>query len=426
MKFENVELEIQREPFVRPFSFKGSSFHEKWNLVVRLDDGAGNEAFGIGGLAVLWSDPEVFAAHTEIGGNVLQTSLLEFALQLVRGWEFDCPLTMHDEILPLVHAYGQKVTGNEDLRRTFTLISLVALDNAAWMLKANHDRIGNFDGLIPATFRPFLSHRQKHVAIVPAVGYNLPEETLRQMLDGGVYILKVKIGQPGAESEMVEKDIERMQDVHQIASSYATDMTDSGRIFYYLDSNGRYGEKESLLRLIDAGEKDGWLEQLLLIEEPFDEAVRPDVTDIPVCLAADESLHCIEDVRIRKQEGYRAIAIKPAGKTLSLGFRMAQAAAEEEMIPFVADNACVPILVDWNKNVAARLPSFPGVKGGILESNGPENYGTWQQMLDSHPCAGASWLQPKRGAFVLDEDYYQQSGGVFEPPTPYISLFRNS
>ena len=105
---------------------------------------------------------------------------------------------------------------------------------------------------------------------------------------------------------------------------------------------------------------------------------------------------------------------------------MAQAAAEEEMIPFVADNACVPILVDWNKNVAARLPSFPGVKGGILESNGPENYGTWQQMLDSHPCAGASWLQPKRGAFVLDEDYYQQSGGVFEPPTPYISLFRNS
>ena len=85
MHIVETDLEIQREPFARPFAFKGSAFHEKWNLVVRLKDADGYEAFGIGGLAVLWSDAAVFAAHTEMGGNLLQASLLEFALQQIQG-----------------------------------------------------------------------------------------------------------------------------------------------------------------------------------------------------------------------------------------------------------------------------------------------------------------------------------------------------
>ena len=36
------------------------------------------------------------------------------------------------------------------------------------------------------------------------------------------------------------------------------------------------------------------------------------------------------------------MAIKPAGKTLSMGFRMIEATREAGAIPFVADNACVP------------------------------------------------------------------------------------
>jgi hypothetical protein len=125
------------------------------------------------------------------------------------------------------------------------------------------------------------------------------------------------------------------------------------------------------------------------------------------------------------QQGYQAIAIKPAGKTLSLSLQMIETAAEAGAISFVADNACVPVLVEWNKNIAARLPVFPGIKGGILESNGPENYGTaWKRMLAEYPNPNASWLTPDRGTFILDEGYYQESGGIFHTPTAYSDLFK--
>ena len=149
MYIAHTDLEIQREPFARPFGFKGSAFHEKWNLAVRLRDNAGTEAFGLGGLAVLWSDADVFAAHTEVGGNVLQTALLEYALQQVLDRDFPTPMDILPNILPDVHEYGKTVTQNPDLRLTFSLIALVALDNAAWMLYARQNGIDSFDDLIP-------------------------------------------------------------------------------------------------------------------------------------------------------------------------------------------------------------------------------------------------------------------------------------
>jgi len=84
----------------------------------------------------------------------------------------------------------------------------------------------------------------------------------------------------------------------------------------------------------------------------------------------------------------------------------------------------VPVLVEWNKNIAARLPAFPGVKGGLMESNGPESYGTWNKLLSEYPLPDASWLRSQKGAFVLEEDYYTQSGGIFLEPKSYTRLFR--
>ncbi|SVC57639.1 uncharacterized protein METZ01_LOCUS310493, partial [marine metagenome] len=135
MHISDTSLEIQREPFARPFGFKGAAFHEKWNLVVRLTDASGQTAVGIGGLAVLWSDADVFFAHTEVGGNVLQTALLEHALQLVKERPFKDPPEMLHHLLPEVHEYGRTITRNPDLHLTFCLIALVALDNAAWLLQ---------------------------------------------------------------------------------------------------------------------------------------------------------------------------------------------------------------------------------------------------------------------------------------------------
>ncbi len=424
MHIVETDLEIQREPFARPFAFKGSAFHEKWNLVVRLKDADGYEAFGLGGLAVLWSDAAVFAAHTEMGGNLLQASLLEFALQQVKGRAFADPIDMFDAVENDVFLYGKTVTGLADLRRTFALIALVALDNAAWLLHAKRRGLTTFDAVIPEEFHAFLSHRQSHVALVPAVSYTLPIDELRAILDDGAYILKIKIGHPGDEAEMVEKDMACLSRVHRLARQYETEMTDSGQVLYYLDANGRYAEKDSMARLLDYAQREGFLDCIALIEEPFSRPAEVDVHGLPARFAGDESIETVADVHTRLEQGYGAMAIKPAGKTLSLAFRMIEAATLAGVPCFVADNACVPVLVEWNKNVAARLPAFPGVQGGLMESNGPENYGTWARMLSEYPMPQASWLRPRGGAFVLDEDYYRQSGGIFEEPRVYTRLFR--
>ena len=154
MHIVHTDLEIQREPFARPFGFKGAAFHEKWNLAVRLRDDAEHEAFGLGGLAVLWADGDVFLAHTEVGGNVLMTALLEYALQQVKRRNYTDPMAILADLLPQVHDYGKTVTHNPNLRLTFSLISLVALDNAAWMLYAKENGIDTFDDLIPFALSP--------------------------------------------------------------------------------------------------------------------------------------------------------------------------------------------------------------------------------------------------------------------------------
>ncbi len=348
MQITHTDLEIQREPFARPFAFKGSAFHEKWNLVVRLRDDAGNEAVGLGGLAVLWADAAVFESHTEVGGNVLMTALLEYALQLAKDREYADPIAMLDDLLPQVHEFGKAVTRNPGLRLTFSLISLVALDNAAWLIHAKQNGISSFDDLIPEPYRPHFSHRQQRLAVVPLLSYRLPDGVIEGVLDGGAGVLKIKIGQPGTESEMLSKDMEALSRIHGIVGDRETSLTDSGKVLYYLDANGRYTRKDSIARLLDHASKIGMLERVIILEEPFDEALEIDVSDLAAPCAADESLHSVENVTNRIAQGYRAIALKPAGKTLSLTFQKVQVAAEAGIPCFVADNACVPVLVEWN------------------------------------------------------------------------------
>ena len=170
MQIEHTDLEIQREPFARPFAFKGAAFHEKWNLVVRLRDDAGHEAFGLGGLAVLWSDARVFARHSEVGGNALMVAILERGLALAReAGPVDSPTKLLNRILPEVETYARSVTGVRDLSRTFILNALVALDNAVWMLWCRAQSIHRFDEMIPPHVRPALANRQRQIALAPAV-----------------------------------------------------------------------------------------------------------------------------------------------------------------------------------------------------------------------------------------------------------------
>ena len=146
--------------------------------------------------------------------------------------------------------------------------------------------------------------------------------------------------------------------------------------------------------------------------------------DLGVRIAADESAHTAEDVAKRIAMGYGAIALKVAAKTLTMTLKMLKVAHEQGVPCFLADLTCTPILVDWNKTVAARLAPFPGLKGlGLVESNGHQNYVNWKDLVSYHPCPGASWLKTKGGVFPLDETFYGQSGGILKSSDHYLGLF---
>jgi hypothetical protein len=122
--------------------------------------------------------------------------------------------------------------------------------------------------------------------------------------------------------------------------------------------------------------------------------------------------------------GYKAMALKAIAKTLSMTMKIAQAAYERDIPCFCADLTVNPILVEWNKNVAARLASFPGIGGmGLLESNGHQNYANWNTMLSYHPRKDAPWVDVKDGVYDLDREFYKTGGGIFDPMPHYEEMF---
>lgn len=97
-----------------------------------------------------------------------------------------------------------------------------------------------------------------------------------------------------------------------------------------------------------------------------------------------------------------------------MSLKIAQVAHENAIPCFCADLTVNPILVDWNKNVACRLALIPGVKIGVLESNGSQNYMNWSMMITYHPCIGANWIDPVDAIFQLSEESYSSSCGIFD------------
>jgi L-alanine-DL-glutamate epimerase-like enolase superfamily enzyme len=428
IRFQSYGFTIQREPFVRPFHFKGGSFNEKWINVTSLipgepgEDASIGQQTAIGGNAVLWSDPAVFAAYSETGGNLVMSLMAERAVQLLLGREFTDPIAALQVLLPELHEFGCRVSGRTELRPTFTLNAAVSLDLALWKLHAAVGGITSFSQLIPRDHRGAFAVRQQMVARVPLITYNLPEQDLLDLVEEGHYLLKIKIGQAGSQPEMLEKDLSRIEKIHKLLRDKRTENTENERLAYYLDANGRYEDKETLLALVSDLEKMGALDQVVLLEEPFPDDREFDVHEIPVRIAADESLHGVADVRRKIDLGYGAIALKPAGKTLSMSILMASEAHRLGVPSFVADSACVPLLLDWNRNVAAHLPPFPGLACGILESNGAQNFGSWADLIRQHPCVGASWLEPVGGMYRLNESFYTSVGGILHPAGAYEKL----
>lgn len=150
------------------------------------------------------------------------------------------------------------------------------------------------------------------------------------------------------------------------------------------------------------------------------------VGDIGVTIAADESAHTLEDAAQRIEQGYGAIAVKAIAKTLSMTMRITQLAYEKKIPCFCADLTVNPILVDWNKCVAARLSPFANIGIGLQETNGHQYYKNWDRLMSYHPRANGTWTQTQNGVYITDKSFYEESGGIFYPSEHYEKMFTHA
>ena len=426
MRIIKTEGGLAREPLSRPFGFKGGYLNELWHPAVKLTASSGSVGVGCGVQSVLWSDAEIFRRHDNCGGNAMMLSITARALELAKEVDWFTPVDLLDVIMPELTAYARQICVRNDLRLTFVLNALVPVDNAAWMLYAAEHGLTGFDAMIPAEWRIALLARHERLAAVPLLTYVLPDETIGRLADQGYAMFKIKLGADpdgnGDRAAMLAWDKERLTRIHRLLSSYRTPHTATGKVAYYLDANGRYDTRDRLLRLLEHADRIGCLEQVLILEEPFEENNDADVADLPVLTAADESAHSNADTIRRLDQGYRAVAVKAIAKTLSMSLKIMSAAAARQAHCFCADLTAPPVLLEWNRAIAARLPALPGMNCGILESNGKQNYCNWKYLCAHHPHAGADWIKAENGIFRLSDDYYRRDGGMLEIPVYYSEL----
>ncbi|MBX2817635.1 MAG: hypothetical protein KTR24_16620 [Saprospiraceae bacterium] len=427
LNITHTNSNFERAPLLRPFGFKGSAMTNVWQTMAMLQDETGLSKVGLGTQNVLWSDANVFASHSEVGGNAMMFAMMEHALKIIRGKTFSDPHEMLDFALPEVLNFGKEITGRPNLRTTFALNALVAVDNAAWLLYCALNDIGSFDDMLPSAYKKGLSARHDRVVSIPALGYGTSMEEIKRLADDGYFIMKIKIGAPGTQAEMVEKDKEFLSAIHRTIGHYETKHTEDGKLPYYFDPNGRYDSHDDILRFLDHAEKIGALDQIAVLEEPFGERNQSDVSAITarnVRVAADESAHTDQDTRNRIDQGYNAIAVKAIAKTMSMTMRIAQVAFERDVPCFCADLTVNPILVDWNKTVAARLPAFPELPGmGLQETNGWQNYEGWSDMLEKLPDRNAPWVNTVDGVYPTGATFFERSGGIFDHSKHYQDMF---
>ncbi len=426
IKVIQTDTRFEREKLVRPFGFKGGYLTELWQIASRLDTASGLKKIGIATQSVLYGDADLFGSRTEAEGNLLMYHVVKQALELIKQTPFTSPVKLLDAIFPELFQQAKKITGKTDLNVNFVYNALISTDNAAWLLYAAENKFKNFDDMIPAPYKKGLSHHSSKVAILFQVPYGMPVQDLKDAAKAGYFAFKIKTGYPGSQEEMLQKDMERLSQIHHVLKELRTTQTQNGKLIYTMDANGRYERKELLMRYLDHARKIGAFEHILFYEEPLSEHNNEDVSDAEIPIAADESVHDEADALRRIEQGYGAMVLKGIAKTLSLSLKIAQLAAERQIPCLCADLTVNPILIDWNKNLAARLMPFPGINMGLIETNGDMNYTNWKTMLGYHPIAAASWTQPKHGVFELNEDYYERSGGIFESSVHYSELFNRS
>ena len=245
------------------------------------------------------------------------------------------------------------------------------------------------------------------------------------MAKSGVCIFKIKLGADpdgdGDRDKMLEWDKNRALEIHRLIKDIPNPYTDCGKAVYYFDANGRYDIKDRLINLIDFMQDEGIAERTVLFEEPFAPDNKIYVGDMGINFAADESAHSLEDVKERIALGYGTITLKPVAKTMSVSIAMADYAEKNGVQCFCADLTVNPLMVQWNKNFAARLAPLMGMKIGVVESNGAQNYVNWEQMKQYLPYDDTG----DDTVYTIDDRFYKTGGGIFEMPDYYLRLSDN-
>lgn len=414
MRIDKTEVARSIEKLRTPFGFKGGSLSELWQIRCRLQTDSGVDAVGLGVQSVLWSDGDVFAQFGQQRGNELMEAVTSYGLERLQGMVLADPISTLHSLLPELLDYGRNLVGRQDLRSTFILNAWTPVDWALWRIYATESGCRDFQNLL-APFSCNLNERQPVLGDIPLITYHTPPEEIRTLADSGRFFFKIKIGSnPGGRNdpeEMLRWDMERLGQIHSILSEYQTPWTESGRPAYYLDANGRYDTLDRLNRFLEYADRISALEQILLLEEPFPEQEIQNVSGLPVTVAGDESAHSAEDaVRLIEEYGYGAMTLKPIAKTLSVSLEVLEAASVRNVPCFCADLTVNPEMVELNKRFAAHLPSLPGLKAGVFETNGGQNYRDWEQMRRKSSAWGKPWSSMSQGLYHLDESYYTTDG----------------
>ncbi len=416
MRINNACGAYESELFVKPFGFKGNSLSGVWQTAVLLE-ADGEKGVGLGVQSVLWSDPAVFLAYGENKSNELMFAVTKYALTNIKGAEFDRPEEIVGKVFEPCLEYAKKVCGM-NVTETFVLNALVPVDHAAWVLWARANGVDRFDKLFDG------GYRADRMSCIPLITYSTSADEIKRLADEGTALFKIKIGSDpegdGDPRKMLDWDIARAAEIHRLLCDIECEHTDCGHPVYYFDANGRYPDKALLCELLDALDREGILERTVLFEEPFAAENKLYVGDLPVCIAADESAHSLADVKERIELGYKAITLKPIAKTASVSMAMAKYAIERGVQCFCADLTVNPVMVEWNKNFAARIPPVKGMRIGVFETNGAQNYRNWEAMSGYMPK-----IMKNSGAIIdLNSEFYSDDG-IFKIPEHYLELAKS-
>ena len=114
---------------------------------------------------------------------------------------------------------------------------------AAWSLHARQLGLSTFDELIPDSAAPGLSCRQQKLASVPLVTYGMAIDEIIETVNAGHHFIKIKLGadpdKDGSHEKMLAWDKNRISEIHAALKKNPSPHTESGRIAYYFDANGR-------------------------------------------------------------------------------------------------------------------------------------------------------------------------------------------